>query len=75
MKQMFFVSAVALLAASNNWSFLDLESSDPNVRMEQLLNQSEGSGQIHGEWIRGANLIKDSPSHLTPIRVHGGIGP
>jgi len=75
MKQMFFVIAVALCAAANNWSFLDSESSEPNVRIEQLLNQSEGSGQIHVEWIRGANMIKDSPSDLTPIRVHGGIGP
>ena len=73
MKQMFFVIAVALLAASNNWSFLDSAPSEPDARMEQLLNQSEGSGQIQGEWARP--WMNDQPSHLTPIRVHGGIGP
>ena len=73
MKQLLFVIAVALMAASNNWSFLDSEPSEPNVRMEQLLNQNEGSAQIQGEW--SYSWMNDQPSHLTPIRVHGGIGP
>jgi len=39
----------------------------------QLLNTSEGLRQIKDEWNRA--WITDSPIHLTPIRVHGGIGP
>jgi hypothetical protein len=47
-------------------------SIDPNVRMEHLLHQSESTGPIRRcpeTW------MIDQPSHLTPIRVHGGIGP
>jgi hypothetical protein len=71
MKQWFFAIAIALMAAANNWSFL--ETGDPNVRMEQLLNQSEDIGQLKDGWSK--NWMNDPPSHLTPIRVHGGIGP
>jgi hypothetical protein len=72
MKQWFFLLAVALSAAANSWNFLDAQTSDPSVRMEQLLNQG-------GEDIRRIESprfwLNDQPSHLTPIRVHGGIGP
>lgn len=72
MKQWLFLLTVALAAAANNWSFL--ESSDPNVRMEQLLNDSSYCGQIPLSEVQRA--LKDyQGTHLTPIRVHGGIGP
>jgi hypothetical protein len=44
---------------------------DPNVRMQQLLYQSEGLRQLHEEWKRF--WFNDPPSHLTPERIHGGI--
>jgi hypothetical protein len=46
---------------------------DATARMRQLLNQSEGSGQIRRQW--HPYWLVDQPSHLTPDRVHGGIGP
>jgi hypothetical protein len=47
--------------------------SDPNERMRELLNESESSGQIREDWRRFWML--DQPSHLTPVRIHGGVGP
>ena len=46
-------------------------SSDPNVRIQQLINQSEDQKQIREEWKRIWET--DQPKHLTPDRVHGGI--
>jgi hypothetical protein len=46
-------------------------SSDPNVRMQQLLYQSEDLREIKNEWRRF--WFNDQPSHLTPERIHGGI--
>ncbi len=65
-------AAGAGLALSNTGCFLNIYSSDPNVRMEQLLNQSEDLRQIGYEWRR--IWFTDQPSHLTPVRVHGGLG-
>lgn len=48
-------------------------TTDPNVRMEQLLRQSEDLRQMENEW-RQFWLV-DQPAHLMPVRVHGGIGP
>jgi hypothetical protein len=45
-------------------------SPDPNVRVEQLLYQSEDLRQIGEQWKR--LWFNDRPSHLTPERVHGG---
>jgi hypothetical protein len=48
-------------------------STDPNERMNQLLNQSEDERQAEYEW--RPIWFNDQPSHLTPNRVHGGILP
>jgi hypothetical protein len=48
-------------------------ASDPNIRMEQLLFQSENERQIINEWRRF--WLNDQPSHMTFDRIHGGIGP
>ena len=45
-------------------------ASDPNVRMQRLLNQSEDLRKMQNEWRPGSH---DAPSHLTPERIHGGI--
>jgi hypothetical protein len=50
---------------------LNQYSSDPNVRMQQLLYQSEDLRQMQNEWRRF--WFNDHPSHLTPERIHGGI--
>ena len=45
--------------------------SDPLVRMDQLMNQTEDNRQTGEVWRRF--WFNDQPSHLTPYRVHGGI--
>jgi hypothetical protein len=52
--------------------FLNAYSSDPNRRIQQLINESENLRQIELEWERF--WLLDQPSHLTPERVHGGAG-
>jgi hypothetical protein len=73
MRRLLGLAAVSALALANTGCFLNMYSSDPNERMEQLLYQSEDLRQIRGEWRRF--WFTDQPSHLTPVRVHGGIGP
>ena len=48
-------------------------SSDPTRRMNQLLNVSENLRIGEYDWEIWWQI--DQPSHLTPVRVHGGIGP
>jgi hypothetical protein len=62
----------ACCVLSSTGCFLNAYSSDPNKRMIQLLNQSEDLRQIEDEWARF--WMNDQPSHLTPERVHGGVG-
>ena len=61
----------ALALAANSGCILNQYSSDPNIRMQQLLYQSEDLRQIQNEWRRF--WFNDQPSHLTPERIHGGI--
>jgi hypothetical protein len=42
-------------------------------RVEELLVSSENLRQAGDEWERFWML--DQPSHMTPYRIHGGIGP
>ena len=42
-------------------------------RVEELLNDSENLRLIGDDWERFWFL--DQPSHLTPFRAHGGLGP
>jgi hypothetical protein len=50
---------------------LPLYSATPERRVQQLLFTSEDLRMIVDEWERIWFL--DSPSHLTPLRTHGGI--
>jgi hypothetical protein len=42
-------------------------------RVDELLIDSENMRQAGDEWERFWFL--DQPSHLTPFRTHGGVGP
>jgi hypothetical protein len=42
-------------------------------RVEELLADSENLRQLGDEWERFWFL--DQPSHMTPFRTHGGLGP
>jgi len=46
-------------------------ASDPVIRMEQHINESENYRQIGDFWRRF--WFNDQPSHLVPERIHGGI--
>lgn len=73
MRRVLAFTFVAAMMLANTGCLINIWSSDPNERMQQLLNVSEGLRQIKDEWARF--WFTDQPSHLTPIRVHGGIGP
>lgn len=73
MRRLFSLAALGFMLIANTGCFINQYSSDPNMRMEELLNESENLRQIQHEWRRFWMI--DQPSHLTPIRVHGGIGP
>ena len=73
MRRFFMAAACGLLLFANTGCFINMWSSDPNERLDQMLNVSEDLRQIKGEWNRFWMI--DQPSHLTPIRVHGGLGP
>jgi hypothetical protein len=64
------LSACCLIGSTG--CFLNAYSSDPNKRVLALINQSEDLRQIELEVERF--WMVDQPSHLTPDRVHGGVG-
>ncbi|WP_404309201.1 hypothetical protein [Neorhodopirellula lusitana] len=51
--------------------FVPIYSARPERRVQQMLYTSEDLRALVDEWERFWFL--DSPSHLTPIRTHGGI--
>jgi hypothetical protein len=63
----------AVVSLSNTGCMINQYSSNPMVRMEELMIDSENLRQFHDEWRRF--WMNDQPSHLTPYRVHGGVGP
>jgi hypothetical protein len=72
MRRLLMTAAVAALVLSNAGCLLNIYSSNPNRRISELLNTSEDLRQIEYEWER--IWFTDQPSHLTPQRVHGGVG-
>jgi len=73
MRRLLMLAGLGLVLLANTGCFVNIWSSDPNLRMEELLNVSEDLRQIHREFRRFWMI--DQPSHMTPIRVHGGLGP
>ena len=67
------LAIVAALTFSNTGCLLNQYSSDPMVRMEQLMIDSENLRHFHDECRRF--WMNDQPSHMTPYRTHGGVGP
>ena len=73
MSRWLLLIGAGLLGLGNTGCILNMYDPDPVIRMEQLMNQSEDLRQIRGELSRW--WMVDQPSHLSPIRVHGGVGP
>ena len=65
----------ALLAVGQGCAPVPLPhyAASPTKRVTQLLNDSENLRQAGDEWDRFWFL--DQPSHMTPFRTHGGLGP
>lgn len=70
-RKLIFALALAGLSFGNTGCLLNQYGGDPNVRMTQLVNQSEDLRQTGEFWRRFWH--NDMPSHLTPERIHGGI--
>ncbi len=66
-----FLAVIGTGLAGSTGCLMNQYSPDPNVRMEQLINQSEDQRQISEFWRRFWH--NDQPSHLTPARIHGGV--
>ncbi len=69
MRRLLLLAAVCLTLSSSG-CLINQYSSNPNRRMDELLNNSEDLRQIENEWRR--IWFNDQPSHLTPQRIHGG---
>ncbi len=72
MRRLLMLAAVAAMGLANTGCLINAYSSNPTRRMTELLNQSEDLRQIEYEWER--IWFTDQPSHMTPERVHGGVG-
>jgi hypothetical protein len=73
MRRTLMVAVIAMTGLANTGCLINQYSGDPNIRTDQLINQSEDLRQLGKEWRR--IWFNDMPSHLTPERVHGGIVP
>lgn len=72
MRRLLTLATLAGLTLANAGCLINQYPSDPNQRMDVLLNQSEDLRQIGQEWRRF--WMNDQPSHMTPERIHGGAG-
>lgn len=70
-RKLILAAALAFTAVGNTGCLINQYASDPNVRMEQYIHQSEDYRQIGEFWRRF--WFNDMPSHLTTERIHGGI--
>jgi len=63
--------ALAVALGSSTGCILPIYSPEPATRVKELIFTSDDLRKITEEWERIWFL--DQPSHLTPIRTHGGI--
>ena len=73
MRWLLLLVAVLGVTYANKGRMLNMYASDPNLRTQQVPNQFEDIRQVPREFSR--QWMVDKPSHLTPDRTHGGIGP
>ena len=71
MRRALQLTILAVCLSTSVGCFLPIYSARPERRVQQLLFTSEDLRMIVDEWERFWFL--DSPSHLTPLRPHGGI--
>ena len=71
MRRMILAIVAAGALATNTGCLIPIYSADPARRAQQLIFTSEDLRQFLDEWERIWFL--DQPSHLQPLRTHGGI--
>jgi len=71
MRRVLQLALLTVCLSTSVGCILPLYSATPERRVQQLLFTSEDLRMIVDEWERIWFL--DSPSHLTPLRTHGGI--
>ncbi len=71
MRRLMQLTLLAACLTTSVGCLVPLYSSRPERRVQQLLYTSEDLRSLVDEWERFWFL--DSPSHMTPIRTHGGI--
>ena len=71
MRRMMQLMVLAACLTTSVGCFVPIYSPRPERRVQQLLNTSEDLRSIIDEWERFWMI--DQPSHLTPIRTHGGM--
>ena len=70
-KTLWQVTLASVCIVSSVGCFTPIYSARPERRVQQLLYTSEDMRSLVEEWERFWHL--DQPSHLTPIRTHGGL--
>jgi hypothetical protein len=73
MRRLLLFVGFAVLPLGSTGCIFNQYPSDPNQRMNALINQSENERQIGADWRR--IWMNDQPSLLTPARVSGAIAP
>ena len=71
MRRLILAVVAAGALATNTGCLIPIYSADPARRAQQLIFTSEDLRQFLDEWERIWFL--DQPSHLQPLRTHGGI--
>lgn len=71
MRRLMRLTLLAVCLTTTVGCFVPIYSARPERRVQQLLYTSEDLRSLVDEWERFWFL--DSPSHMTPIRTHGGI--
>jgi hypothetical protein len=71
MRRLLLAVALGLVLSANVGCFLPIYNGDPAVRTQELIFTSEDMRNILEEWRRIWFL--DQPSHMAPMRVHGGV--
>ncbi len=71
LRKALYIAVIGAGLTGSTGCLMNQYASEPNIRMQQLLNQSEDQRQIGEFWRRF--WFNDQPSHLTPARLHGGM--
>ena len=71
MRRFMQLTLLAICLSTTVGCFVPIYSARPERRVQQLLYTSEDLRSLVEEWERFWFL--DMPSHMTPVRTHGGI--